>query len=84
MPSLYKRWQVAVKQAADSAEYFEGMCAAVGPENTREWTELEERMQQERDDNIAVMDQLDVSDEQGITLNLYTVFPFFNKLSSVE
>lgn len=68
MPSLYKRWEVAVKQAEDSAEYFEDLCTTVGPEKTRKWTELEECMQQEREDNISVMDQLDITDEKGMYL----------------
>ena len=65
VPSLYRRWQVAVKQAADSAAYFEDLCTSVGPEYTRQWTDLEERMQQDREDNLAVMDQLDVADGKG-------------------
>ena len=46
--------------------YFEELCASVGPEKTREWTQLEERMQAEREDNIRVMDQLDVTDRKGL------------------
>ena len=57
-----------MKQAESSAEYFEDLCATVGVDKTREWTELEEHMQQEREDNISVMDQLDVTDEKGLHL----------------
>ena len=63
--TLFKRWKVAVVQERESRTYFEGLCTSVGPEKTREWTELEERMQTERENDIQVMDQLDVAERQG-------------------
>ena len=68
-----------MKQAESSAEYFEDLCATVGVDKTREWTELEEHMQQEREDNISVMDQLDVTDEKG----LYFESPSISDLTGV-
>ena len=64
--TLFKRWKVAVVQERESRTYFEDLCTSVGPEKTREWTELEERMQIEREGNIQVMDQLDVAERQGL------------------
>ena len=52
-------------QEKESRSYFEELCRNVGPEKTKEWTELEERMQIEREDNIEVMDQLDIAERQG-------------------
>ena len=63
--TLFKRWKVAVVQERESRTYFEDLCTSVGPEKTREWTELEERMQTERENDIQVMDQLDVAERQG-------------------
>ena len=56
---------MAIVQAEESRAYFQGLCESVGPEKTKEWTELEERMQIERDVNISIMDQLDVAERQG-------------------
>ena len=64
--TLFKRWKVAVVQERESRTYFEDLCTSVGPEKTREWTELEERMQTERENDIQVMDQLDVAERQGL------------------
>lgn len=66
--ALFKRWKAAIVQAEESRVYFEGLCESVGPEKTKEWTDLEERMQNERETNIAVMDQLDVTERQGLYL----------------
>ena len=63
--TLLKRWKNAVVQEKESRLYFEELCASVGPEKTEEWTKLEERMQMEREENIAIMDQLDVTERQG-------------------
>ena len=63
--TLLKRWKTAVVQEKESRLYFEGLCKSVGPEKTKEWTELEETMQIEREEDIRVMDQLDVTDRQG-------------------
>ena len=63
--TLYKRWKLAVVQEKESRSYFEELCRNVGPEKTKEWTELEERMQIEREDNIEVKDQLDIAERQG-------------------
>ena len=62
---LLKRWKTAIVQERESRTYFEGLCTSVGPEKTKEWTQLEERMQVEREDDIRVMDQLDVTERQG-------------------
>ena len=62
---LLKRWKVAVVQEKESRAYFEELCTSVGPEKTKEWVELEARMQIEREDNIRVMDQLDVAERKG-------------------
>ena len=63
---LLKRWKTAIVQERESRTYFEGLCTSVGPEKTKEWTQLEERMQIEREDDIRVMDQLDVTERQGL------------------
>ena len=63
--TLLKRWKKAAVQAKESRVYFEEMCVSVGLEKTKDWTALEERMQLEREENIAVMDQLDVTDRKG-------------------
>ena len=64
--TLLKRWKTAVVQEKESRMYFKELCASVGPEKTEEWTKLEEQMQLEREENIAVMDQLDVKERQGL------------------
>ena len=63
--TLLKRWKKAVVQEKESRMYFEELCASVGPQKTEDWTRLEERMQLEREENIAVMDQLDVTERKG-------------------
>ena len=72
MPSLYKRWQIAVKESEAASTYFSNICETVGEERTKEWTELEDKLQVERDDDISVMDQFDVHQDQGKVLD----FPY--------
>ena len=70
MPSLYKRWQIAVKESEAASTYFSNICETVGEERTKEWTQLEDKLQIERDADISVMDQFDVHQDQGRDLDL--------------
>ena len=72
--ALFKRWKLAKSQAKECESYFDELCKSVGPENTKSWTELEEQMQLQRDDNIKVMDQLDVKERKGCEIYCSTVF----------
>ena len=72
MPSLYKRWKIAVKESEAASTYFSNICDTVGEERTKEWTELEDKLQVEHDDDISVMDQFDVHQDQGKVLD----FPY--------
>ena len=63
--ALFKRWKVAEKEAKESQRYFHDLCEGVGAEKTKLWTELEEQMQIQREDDIRVMDQLDIKDRKG-------------------
>ncbi|KAK7678352.1 hypothetical protein QCA50_018701 [Cerrena zonata] len=66
VPTLFKNWELAVKQVHASTAYFEALCETVSPENTRRWTELEEKLQVERENDISVMDNFDISDEKEL------------------
>ena len=63
--ALFKRWKLAEKEAKESERYFHDLCESVGAEKTKSWTELEEKMQMQRENDIRVMDQLDVKDRKG-------------------
>ena len=68
--ALFKRWKLAEKEAKESERYFLDLCESVGAEKTKLWTELEEQMQVQRDDDIKVMDQLDIKDRKGAEIRL--------------
>ena len=76
MPSLYKRWKIAVKESEAATTYFSNICDTVGEERTQEWTELEDKLQVERDDDVSVMDQFDVHQDQGDFLNSPRTEPY--------
>ena len=61
---------MAEKEAKESERYFQDLCESVGTEKTKLWTELEEQMQTQREDDIRVMDQLDVKDRKGTQLDI--------------
>ena len=61
---------MAEKETKESEKYFRDLCESVGTEKTKLWTELEEQMQIQRDEDIRVMDQLDVKDRKGTNLDL--------------
>ena len=63
--ALFKRWKLAETQAKESEKYFDELCKSVGADKTKLWTELEEQIQSQREDDIKVMDQLDVKERKG-------------------
>ena len=67
--ALFKRWKLAEKEAKESERYFHDLCESVGAEKTKLWTELEEQMQIQREDDIKVMDQLDIKDRKGTKID---------------
>lgn len=67
--ALFKRWKKAEKETKESEQYFHDLCESVGAEKTKLWTELEEQMQIQREDDIKVMDQLDIKDRKGTKID---------------
>ena len=65
-----RKYARVAKEAKESERYFLDLCESVGAEKTKLWTELEEQMQVQRDDDIKVMDQLDIKDRKGAEIRL--------------
>ena len=65
VPAIHKKWKNSLNQVADANTYFDNICASVGELKTKEWTELEEELQNKRVDDVTVMDDFDVRNEKG-------------------
>ncbi|KAK7696323.1 hypothetical protein QCA50_000977 [Cerrena zonata] len=58
--ALLRKWKVCQVQVLATEDYFQQLCATVGEEKTKEYTELEAELQRLRVSDVTVMNQMDV------------------------
>ena len=66
MPRLHRKWEACLTQVTDSQDYFTQLSAFVGQRDVARWEELAKRMEEQRDNNVKVMDSMDVKEGQGM------------------
>lgn len=64
--SIFRKWENAVEQAAESEEDFVSLCASVGQQKCDLWTTEEADAQERRDEDPTAMDIFDVKEDEGL------------------